>query len=342
MIIVFLVGSLLALIGKIGNDAMSVISYVLSEDNIGPGGDSVLVDQIGEDYKKYINTCLGGNGSIIGDLGLDLDQIGSFNNISDAETQIRNAKNEFNEKKENLYTYNLYINKLNQRDDLSDDLLSLVHIDDDNKYLNFKQTLGEMNTIIENNDGLKSRNEKWDIISDETTCPTDQTTIPSQTTTYNPKYCRPLSRNWVSSSVSLQNKAQIISDILDFVNDAKKTGDNTYYKQTLEDLKDAYVTYLTAYVGALDKFNNTISKITNKLNEYTGGSEMFSFINCSFVGTNLKIILKYLKEIFGGDIYTIGVCLILAGCSMALSISFTILLIVVINANVDENKKSAK
>jgi len=342
MIIVFLVGSLFALIGKVGNDAMSVISYVVSEDNIGEGGDGVIVDQIGEEYIKYINTCLGGNGSIIEDLGLDLDQIGSFNNISDAETQIRNAKNEFNEKKSTLYTYNLYINKLNQRDDLSDDQLSLVHIDDDNKYLNFKQTLGEMNKIIEENDGLKSHNEKWDIISDTTICPTDQTEIPSEPKTYNPKYCSPLSRNWVTSSPSLNNKAQIISDILDSVNYAKLTGNDKYYKETLDNLKDAYVAYLGKYVDALDKFNNTISKITNKLDEYTGGSEMFSFINCSFVGTNLKIILKYLKDVFGGDIYTIGVSLILAGCSMALSISFTILLIVVINVSVDENKKNAK
>jgi len=342
MIVVFLVGSLFALIGKVGNDAMSVISYVVSEDNIGEGGDGVIVDQIGEEYIKYINTCLGGNGSIIEDLGLDLDQIGSFNNISDAETQIRNAKNEFNEKKEALYTYNLYIDKLNQRVALTDQELSLVHAANNNdKILNFKQTLGEMNKIIEDNDVLKSRNEKWDIISDETACPSDQT-IPSQPKTYNPKYCNPLSRNWVSNTASLKNKAQIISDTLKFVDEANKEGDIKYYRQTLEDLKSAYKAYLGKYVDALDTFNNTISKITNKLDKYTGGSEMFSFINCSFVGTNLKIILKYLKEIFGGDIYTIGVCLILSGCSMALSISFTILLIVVINVSVDENKKNAK
>ena len=50
-------------------------------------------------------------------------------------------------------------------------------------------------------------------------------------------------------------------------------------------------------------------------------------------------MLKYLKEAFGGDLYTIGICLILVGCSLALSISSTILLIVVINTDIDNNKK---
>ena len=50
-------------------------------------------------------------------------------------------------------------------------------------------------------------------------------------------------------------------------------------------------------------------------------------------------MLKYLKEALGGDVYTIGICLILVGCSLALSISFTILLIIVINADIDNNKK---
>ena len=95
---------------------------------------------------------------------------------------------------------------------------------------------------------------------------------------------------------------------------------------------------MTSYINALDKFNSTIHRITGKLDEYTGGAGAFSFANCNFIGTNLKIILKYLNEVFGGDIYTIGVCLILVGCSLALSISFTILLIVVINANIDANK----
>jgi len=258
-------------------------------------------------------------------------------------------------KKETLYTYHLYIDKLDQRVSLADEELSLVNINDNNKILNFKKAFEEMNQDIERDSVFNSYKEKWDINSDNTVPCTynadDNTPLHDDPVIYNPKKCRPYNKKWVRDSETLKYNAEIASDIVDFILNADQTGKlnegqpdekDVYYRQTLEDLKTAYVAYLQKYVDALDKFNNTISKITNKLNEYTGGSEMFSFINCAFVGTNLKIILKYLKDIFGGDIYTIGVSLILAGCSMALSISFTILLIVIINVSVDENKKNAK
>ena len=43
MIIAFLVDSILALLGWVWSDATSVISYLISEDNIGPDKDSILL-----------------------------------------------------------------------------------------------------------------------------------------------------------------------------------------------------------------------------------------------------------------------------------------------------------
>jgi len=342
MIIVFLVGSLFALIGKVGSDAMSVISYVVSDDNIGEGGDGVLLDQI-EEYKNYTTRCIGGDGKIEEELGLDLDQINSINNISDAENQIRDAKREFNEKKD-FITYNIYMNKLKERVDLTDDQLSLLPVNGNIDYaLNFNLLLGQIN-----GKSLSSHNEKWQVKdSGEETCGSDADEIPDHSDRniiFHPKKCKPSDRDWIAAistddvNIDVKNNAEKISDILTFVDNAGKTGNEEYYKQTLTDLRDKYDVYLTSYINALDKFNSTIHRITGKLDEYTGGAGAFSFANCNFIRTNLKVILKYLNEVFGGDIYTIGVCLILVGCSLALSISFTILLIIVINANIDANK----
>ena len=340
MIIVFLVGSLFALIGKVGSDAMSVISYVVSDENIGEGGDGVLLDQI-EEYKKYITRCIGGDGKIEEELGLDLNQINSINNISDAENQIRDAKREFNEKKDFL-TYKLYIKKLEDRVNLVDQELSLLPADD-----NIKNSILNLNSLLKtmSDQTSSSLNEKWDI-NNGNECNSEISSSHGDIQTFDLKKCKPSVRYPSTNSLAdntVKKNAEIISDILDFVDNANNkkelTPTNTaYYKKTLDDLKGEYNTYLTSYINALDKFNSTIHRITGKLNEYTGGSEAFSFANCNFIGTNLKIILKYLNEVFGGDIYTIGVCLILVGCSLALSISFTILLIVVINANIDANK----
>ena len=53
-------------------------------------------------------------------------------------------------------------------------------------------------------------------------------------------------------------------------------------------------------------------------------------------------MLKYLKSALGKDVKTIGICLDIVGCSLALSISSTILLIVIINISIDKNKEELK
>ena len=53
-------------------------------------------------------------------------------------------------------------------------------------------------------------------------------------------------------------------------------------------------------------------------------------------------MLKYLKSALGKDVKTIGICLDIVGCSLALSIGSTILLIVIINVGIDKNKEELK
>ena len=48
---------------------------------------------------------------------------------------------------------------------------------------------------------------------------------------------------------------------------------------------------------------------------------------------------KYLKYSLGQDLYTVGLCLIIVGCSLVLSVSSTILLIVIINISLAENQR---
>ena len=67
------------------------------------------------------------------------------------------------------------------------------------------------------------------------------------------------------------------------------------------------------------------------IKEIAGDGKIFSFVNGKFIGTNIKIILKYLKYSLGKDLYTVGLCLIIVGCSLILSISSTILLIAIVN-----------
>ena len=108
---------------------------------------------------------------------------------------------------------------------------------------------------------------------------------------------------------------------------------------TINNLLYSYQNYLGSFIEVLKDFNQTINSITGILEEYIGNNSTntFSFLNGKFIGTNLKIVLKFLKYSLGKDLYTVGVCLIVVGCSLILSISSTILLIVIINIGLKED-----
>ena len=117
--------------------------------------------------------------------------------------------------------------------------------------------------------------------------------------------------------------------------------DNQYsYKKTLEDLGTKYEAFLDGYLGILTTTENIIQRITGTIKKYTGeDGDIFSFANCNFVGKNIKIVLKYLKSCLAEDLYTVGICLLVVGTSLIFSISFTILLIIIINKALEEEKQ---
>jgi hypothetical protein len=343
MIIIFLIGSLLALIGTVGSDVMSIISYIVSEDNIGEGGDNLLVDRLGEN-KKYLTRCLVYNGSLESEFNFD-NILDSLKGLDNAEKQIGDAKEQFNENKQ-MITYNYYKGHL---ENITENLKSQIPFGyrllgreptDYSEYFEYNWLLDEINKESERN----SMNEKWDISCNlENSCsnPNSDPETYSVETIFNPWKCEPSKRKWIIENNNIKEYAKIISGIMNGIKKANElAADAGGYKLKLKELSKSYDAFLDGYIGALEVAHNAIKQIKNTIKDYTGeNGGIFSFINCGFVKTNLKIILKYLKESLGGDVYTIGVCLILVGCSLALSISFTILLIVVINADIDNNKK---
>ena len=350
MIIVFLIGSLFAIIGKIGSDGMNVISYIVSEDNIGKGGDNILVDQLGDNV-KFLRTCLVGNGSLEHDLDLDLDKLNSLDEIKDAEKKIEDAKKKFEENKQ-MKTYNEFIGHLK---DIYEDLKSENHFGfmlnekkagEPIEYLDYKIILDNINFEASKN----HQNDKWEGgCSTEFECNHEGATysttvgIDSAECLY-PYKCLPSNRQWIidSNNNTLKLYANIITDATEAIKYAyEESSSNGGYKKKLEELSGAYENFLNEYISTLNFTNEIIKRFTDQIKEYTGeDGGIFSFVNCAFIKTNLKIILKYLKEALGGNLYTVGICLILVGCSLILSISFTILLIIVINADIDNKKKT--
>ena len=216
------------------------------------------------------------------------------------------------------------------------------------KLLSFQTELDFMNTYIRTSD-LSNKDEQWVKNSnDQKTCGPENNDDSSYSgaINFNPLKCKPLDRDWIQrltdgdTNINIKKEAEILTDTLNFLDKAKTLSYDKGYLKVLDDLKDTYLKYLNQYINALDSFKVILNNITNKLKKYINKDEgIFSFIDCRFIGTNLKVMLKYLKSILGGNVKTIGFCLSVIGCSLGLSISSTILLIVIINIDIDNNKK---
>ena len=345
MIIVILVGSLFTLIGKVGSDGTSIISYLVSEDNLGEDKDTILL----KPAKKYLIRCFNnGDGKIEKALFTD-DKLREFDKIKTAEQSLVFAKGNFTSARDNLPIYNNIVDELEKRKELSTNQLSFFKIGGtQTDVLNLGSLLGDINNYA------KNQHEKWDIDCDSSSASQCLSITPHDNEIcYKPKDCLPSQRYYLSSSADelIKDKAEIISDMKDKVliiaNDSPDTNNDNIpdtinsFKDGLVVVKEKYYHFIDSYTTVLDIYIGKIREITSELNRYSGvGGETFGFINCKFIGKNVKVILNYLKDVLGKDVYTVGVCLVLSGCSIALSIISTILLIIIINSDISLKKQN--
>ena len=127
-----------------------------------------------------------------------------------------------------------------------------------------------------------------------------------------------------------------IEIIIAHANDPNTGATSDNVRNVIDYLKEEYIDYLRNYITILNFFSDTIHNITSIIRHYSDSQNAFSFLNGKFIGMDLKIILSYLHDSLGNDFYTVGICLCVVGCSLILSISSTIILIVIINIGLKE------
>jgi hypothetical protein len=215
-------------------------------------------------------------------------------------------------------------------------------------------TLSQIMKLLNDSIGTNN-NEKWNPYTGDKSYVCTATNPGSISSSPNgnllhPWTCQPIYRGWVSSSTDekIKNYAKITSDAIDILKYASndKMPDNPDYESyydILDNLKIEYTDYLNTFVKVLGFFERITGNIVNALEDGIGNSnDTFSFLNGKFIKTNLKIVLKYLKYSLGKDIYTVGLCLVIVGFSLIFSISMTILLLIIIDVDLEKNKKLAK
>ena len=323
MFILFMGGSMFTISGTTGGDLVKVASYLISEDNLGPGKDTIILGKV----KQYLNQCFNHEGNILKELGLDKNSMEPFEKLKEAQINLVEYKNQFNDLLFK-FVYSEYKEELDQRINYATSELKLI-----NKVggqdISFSEIIEKFNIEGRNN------NEKWVIGStSDSACNNDPHTSSVE---YNPKTCYPADISGYSSLSA--EKTQLIN-IRNFINKAKDEDDNDSIINIIKGLSRDYDNYLKAEIECLKTYIDKIDEITRIVKEYTSDDgELFSFMNCAFIKDNVQVILFYLKNSFQNDMYEVGVYLLIAAFSMPFGISFTILLIMISNEEVETNKK---
>ena len=333
MILSFIIGGLIALVGRIGGDMMSLVTFIISEDNFNDNKTALLIGEIGE-AKNYIQVCIHGDGDIAGQLGLG-NSLDSFEGINSVEGNITQAINNFTDIINRLPVYYGIINYLESQKNYTIPIFMQKEGGGENDGFLYSMILEKLNGIVQ-------ENEKWSTEKENDYSCGDSK---PEGEYYYPQSCKPKAfTKYYPSNSDFKAYADIIErldNIVDYANkpDPSPSSGAKSVRQVVDELKIKYNNHLNGYLNVLRFFNTTINRITSLIREYTGdGQSAFAFLNGKFIGINIKIILKYLQSSLGKDFYTVGVCLCIVGLSLILSISSTILLIVVINVELKKNE----
>ena len=318
--LVLLLGSIFTLVGTVGKDLISVVSFLVSDENLNKP-EPILLEQA----KNYLKKCINGNGDISDELHIKTDEINKVSELRDAANQINSLKASIEQLKDTHPSYDSYHNDYINRINYNIDDFELIN-NDDNSKLKFRTCLGNLNSKISNG-------QQWSI-----SCPNgggsascDNPTTDSNLC-INPSTCDSKdATNWYSSMADVADSATQVSA---FINSVKKA--KTDLEPILTELIGKYNRFIQAQSNSLGTFSNTINSLAEIFNRFAGegnDSNVYSIINCKFIGRNVKIILKNLEESLGQSFYTVGICLVISGISMLLSIAFTILLNSIISEN---------
>ena len=256
IILSFIIGAILGLVGTIGGDIMSLVSYIMSEENFN-SNTPLLLNKLG-DSQRYIRRCIHGDGKIAEELGLD-NSMDSFENINSVELQINDAISEFEEIQDQCQIYQELFEKLERKKNIdgSTQLIPFQGEANDRKVIKYDEILEKLNDAV-------SGYINWDAqTSNDDSC--NSATL-TQITYFKPKNCKPYDNPQITGQSSLFEKyAQILKNIDTMVNNANDETEDVSDSviNVIKTLKGHYETFLRAYTRELNGFLGIIHQITN-------------------------------------------------------------------------------
>ena len=83
-------GSIFRLLWIVGKDLISVVSFLVSDDNLNKNDEALLISSTAE----YLKTCINGDGNLKDVLYLNIGSMNYIENLKNASDELKNVKTE--------------------------------------------------------------------------------------------------------------------------------------------------------------------------------------------------------------------------------------------------------
>ena len=333
VILIFISGGAICLIGKLAKDIFETFSFVISSRNLLSPSPKIFENEY--EASECLDICINGNGELAERLGIasDLEKVGDLKTLSEGLDLMIDSlitKNSDTTHSNKDYVYEEIINEVNKKFNHQIDY-GFIHTGT-HETLTLSKALSDLNHALES----CNVNEKWSFSCNPVSSCSPDITPGSclNLDTCRDKFTTTRYDSLSSECPNIGDNINIITSLFASIDYAHSSDDPTKtnsVKEQASNVNLAYTTFLTAALNALDGYTTKFRPFSVIYNDYIGNGSILSFINCAFIGKNVKVMLNYLNDSIGNGFIAMGSILVVIGFIMVCNIIFTILLLSIIN-----------
>ena len=329
VILIFISGGAICLIGKLAKDIFETFSFVISSRNLLSPSPKIFENEY--EASECLDICINGNGELAERLGIasDLEKVGDLKTLSEGlDLMIDSLITKRDTTVHQDYVFEEITNEVNKRFNNQMDYGFIKK--GTQETLTLSQALNQLNQKIE----TCSIDETWSFScnpSSNCNSALNEGSCMNLDTCKNFLRTRYIAANPADSPCqAAEESIGIIERIFSSIVYAHSSNANSINTQATT-VNSAYTTFLNSATSALTGYTTKFRPFSVIYNDYIGNGSILSFINCAFIGKNVKVMLNYLNDSIGNGFISMGSIFVVIGFIMLANITFTILLLSIIN-----------
>ena len=329
VILIFISGGAICLIGRLARDIFETFSFAISSRNLLSPSPKIFENAY--EASECLDICINGNGELAERLGIasDLEKVGDLKTLSEGlDLMIDSLITKRDTTVHQDYVFEEITNEVNKRFYNQMDYGFIKK--GTQETLTLSQALNQLNQKIE----TCSIDETWSFSCNPSS---NCNSALNEGGCMNLDTCKNFLRTRYIAANSADSPCQaaeesigIIERIFSSIDYAHSSNANSINTQATT-VKSAYTTFLNSATSALTGYTTKFRPFSVIYNDYIGNGSILSFINCAFIGKNVKVMLNYLNDSIGNGFIAMGSILVVIGFIMVCNIIFTILLLSIIN-----------